>query len=371
MSGGRWYERCIAHYDEKVINFFAGHFDEQHRNCLLVAGAGFDPRSAELVTKLSSILGDRLTTTLIKEERPDPDPILVKKAVVNLDSIKTYCPTLSVHSVEIFADDGAVVGGRNVINALSHIDFEAYTDVIVDMSALSMGVSYPLISYIFQSLENISPDINLHLALISNPELDSAIESEPNDRMSNIHGFPRSDLYGEREKALLWLPLLSEKKQQLHKIIYDAISPHDTCPILPFPAEDPKKGDRIAGRIFDLIQADWGGPLDNEWELDPRNFVYADERKPLDIYRTILRINAERKPVFATFGGSTVVLSPMGSKIPTLGALMAAIEGEFPVVYVESIAYNVDWTKINAIGPSQSRMSHIWLCGDAYLTTYD
>lgn len=323
------------------------------------------------MTELSTILGHRLTTALIQEERPDPDPMLVEKAAQNLCSIKSCCQTLSVHSVEIFADDGAVVGGRNVISALSHIDFESFTDVVVDMSALSMGVSYPLISYIFQSVENADPAINLHLALISNPELDSAIESEPNDKMSNIHGFPMSDLYGESDKALLWLPLLSEKKQQLHKIIYDTISPHDTCPILPFPSEDPKKGDRIAGRIFELIQADWGGPLDNEWELDPRNFVYADERKPLDIYRTILRINEERKPVFETFGGSTVVLSPMGSKIPTLGALMAAIECEFPVVYVESIAYNVDWTKISALGSSQSRMSHIWLCGDAYLTTDD
>lgn len=371
MSAGRWYEQCVAHYDDKVISFFTSHFDEQHRSCLIVAGAGFDPRSAELVTKLSSILGDRLTTSLIKEERPDPDSTLVKKAAENLENIKAHCAISSVHSVDIFADDGAVVGGRNVIQALSGIDFSSFTDVIVDMSALSMGVSYPMISYIFQSLESISPDINLHLALMSNPELDSAIASEPNDKMSNIHGFAMSDLYGESDKALLWLPLLSEKKQQLHKIIYDSINPHDICPILPFPAEDPKKGDRIASRVFDLIQADWGGPMDNDWGLDPRNFVYADERKPLDIYRTILRINAERKPVFETFGGSTVVLSPMGSKIPTLGALMAAIEGEFPVVYVESIAYNVDWTKINNIGPSQSRMSHIWLCGDAYLTTDD
>mgnify|MGYP001073516064 CR=1 FL=1 len=367
MSGGRWYERCIAHYDEKVIDFFKCHFEDEERNCIVIAGAGFDPRSAALVTQLSAILGDGLTTVLIKEERPDPEPTLVKKAAENLENIRKHCADLSVHAIDIFADDGAVVGGRNAIHALTDVDFTGFTDVIVDMSALSMGVSYPLILYIFQLLEQVDSGINLHLALLSNPELDSAIESEPNDKMSNIHGFPMSDLYGDSDKALLWLPLLSEKKQQLHKIIYDAIKPHDTCPILPFPAEDPKKGDRIASRVFDLIQADWGGPLDNEWELDPRNFVYADERKPLDIYRTILRINAERKPVFETFGGSTIVLSPMGSKIPTLGALMAAIEGKFPVVYVESIAYNVDWTKINTIEQGKSRMSHIWLCGDAYL----
>ena len=54
--------------------------------------------------------------------------------------------------------------------------------------------------------------------------------------------------------------------------------------------------------------------------------MYADERMPVDIYRTIMRIDNERKPVFETFGGSTIVLSLLGSmKIPAIGIVMAAL----------------------------------------------
>jgi len=48
----------------------------------------------------------------------------------------------------------------------------------------------------------------------------------------------------------------------------------------------------------DKLAVDFVAELENEWRVDTRNFVYADERNPLDIYRTILRIDDERKTSF-------------------------------------------------------------------------
>ena len=87
----------------------------------------------------------------------------------------------------------------------------------------------------------------------------------------------------------------------------------------------------------------------------------------LDLYRTILRIDDARKPVFEEIGRSQLILSPMGNKALSLGVLMAALERDFAVVSVESIAYNVDFTVLNSAPASSGELVHIWLHGDAYV----
>ena len=98
--------------------------------------------------------------------------------------------------------------------------------------------------------------------------------------------------------------------------------------------------------------------------VDTRNIVYAHEGDPLDLYRTILRLDDLRKPVFEETGGSMLVLSPLGSKGMAVGALMAALERNLPVAYLESIGYELEGTVPREI--EQSNLIHIWLEGDAY-----
>ena len=104
--------------------------------------------------------------------------------------------------------------------------------------------------------------------------------------------------------------------------------------------------------------------LETPWSVDTRDIVYADEGNPLDLYRTVLRLDDLRKPVFAETGGSMLVLSPLGSKVMALGALMAALERDLPVAYLESISYELEAAAPEGI--EQSNLIHIWLEGDVY-----
>lgn len=354
------WENCVSHYDDGVTNFFAEYFSEGKQKCLLIGGAGFDPRGTEFVGALASILRDRLNVSLIKEIRPNPDINLVLNAENNLKKVQDACSEVTVCNVNILAEDNAVVGGRNAITSISKMALNNFSDIVIDISALSLGVSFPIVRYIYEYVKKHHQTINVHLVVVSNPELDTLIRSIPNDRASEVRGFPRANLFGENETARLWMPQLMESKKSILSMIYEEVAPHDTCPILPFPSEDPKKGDRIACSLIPN--------LENEWSVDPRNLVYADERKPLDIYRTILRIHDERCPVFSTFGGSTIILSPLGGKIPAIGALMAALERKFPIVYVEALEYNVDWAEVDNLDDIHSKMVHVWLYGEAYLS---
>jgi hypothetical protein len=125
---------------------------------------------------------------------------------------------------------------------------------------------------------------------------------------------------------------------------------------LPFPASNPRLGDELA--------ADFIAEFENAWSVDARNIVYAAEDDPLDLYRTILSLDDLRRPVFEDFGGSLLVLSPVGSKTMALGALLAALERDLPVAYLEAIGYN--FSNAQPAERQPPFLIHIWLEGEAY-----
>ncbi|MEQ8963056.1 MAG: hypothetical protein RLP02_34960, partial [Coleofasciculus sp. C2-GNP5-27] len=69
MFSTRW-DPCVAHFDENAHKFIGDYFHRDDVKPLLVAGAGFDPRS-RIVAELLTGAGGRLL--LIKEQRANPD----------------------------------------------------------------------------------------------------------------------------------------------------------------------------------------------------------------------------------------------------------------------------------------------------------
>ena len=149
---------------------------------------------------------------------------------------------------------------------------------------------------------------------------------------------------------------MAKGRRQALGRLYNFVEPHDTCPILPFPASDP--------RIGDVLAAEYLTELEITWSVDTRNIVYANDEDPLDLYRTILRLDDLRRPVFSEAGGSMLVLSPLGSKVMAMGALLAALERDLPIAHLESVTYE--------FGPDvpteveDPNFIHIWLEGDVY-----
>ena len=90
------------------------------------------------------------------------------------------------------------------------------------------------------------------------------------------------------------------------------------------------------------------------------------EKSPLDLYRTVLRIDDARSRVFQQVGGHQIILTPAGSKAVALGMFMAAIERDFAVVSVEAIEYKPDPAIFAPQPDCQGELVHIWLYGEAY-----
>jgi hypothetical protein len=220
-----------------------------------------------------------------------------------------------------------------------------------------VGTSFPLVRYLVERIERGKGPTNLHLFVAHEAALDDAIVPVAGDAPGYVHGFRgESTLSQAAAAAKLWLPQLARERRSALVRLHGFVNPHDTCPILPFPASNPRLGDELAN--------DFLSEFENTWSVDTRNIVYAAEDDPLDLYRTILKLDDLRRPVFEEVGGSLLVLSPVGSKIMGLGALMAALERDLPVAYLEAIGYNFNDSQ-HPEEPSPFLM-HVWLEGDVY-----
>jgi hypothetical protein len=342
----------------EAVEFVREFFQERERQVLLIGGAGFDPRSAEI----SVLLGEGSSPAqgiFIREDRPNPDAELLRRVELNIERMMSSVRSGQAVSVDVFAPDGAVVGGRKIVAAICDQDLSAFTDVIVDLSALSLGIAYPVVRLLFEFVTRSGSGPNLHLLVTDEPRLDEEIVPTVSDRVSTVHGFQGGFGLDKNARATkLWLPQLVVGKRPILERIRAYVDPHEVCPILPFPATDPRLSDRLIEH--------YRNELESTWEVDARDLIYADQRNPVDLYRTILRMDDARRRVFQEVGGSMVILSPVGSKALVAGSMMAAIERDFPVVYVEPIAYSVDFEKLERIASPQPQLVHVWLAGEVY-----
>lgn len=75
----RW-EPCVYHRGTHADTFFRDYLAQADRRLLLIAGAGFDPRSVRVASLLPDALCKSTQVVLIREERPNPSANTVFEA---------------------------------------------------------------------------------------------------------------------------------------------------------------------------------------------------------------------------------------------------------------------------------------------------
>ena len=299
-----------------------------------------------------------VSALLIKETRPAPPPDQSTRAQANTTALVNCLRKHALLPVDIFGPDSAVVGGRNVVKALSTHPMDSVTDVIIDVSALSVGTSFPIIRYFFELATSDRGPPNLHLFVTHDPSLDNRIRSISGDSPGYIHGFRgNSTLSGAADAARLWLPQLSSGRRPALERLYDfGRAPRH----LPDPSFSPP-ANRVSGTCWQKSisrSLKSRGPSTRGTSCMPtREIPWTCTAPSLDWATSVSR-------VFAESGGSMLVLSPLGSKVMALGALMAALERDLPVAHIEPIAYRIVDSLPSSI--DHPDIIHIWLEGDAY-----
>jgi hypothetical protein len=359
MTGRAHWENCLTHFDDDVERFISEYFSSTNRKCILIAGAGFDPRARLVAARLAAVMGERLCGLFVREDRGDPAVNLRKLADENEKQLRCVVKRCQVDMIRIFSpDDNAAVGGQRMISLLQSFDWpKDLTDVVLDMSALSMGVGFPAARMLIERCE-ANPALNLHLMITSNPELDDRIVGEPASQAQAVRGFAGPSSFQAMPIARIWLPQLGRGRiETLRKIraIHDSV--YKVCPVVPFPARNPRRADELL--------SEYQSALVDEWKVDARDYIYVSEKNPLDCYRTISTLKKRDKTVDEVFFPQ-ISLSPLGSRVIGAGAMMAAVEHGLSVHYVETLRYEFRPSASSEQPQNKDMIVHIWLHGPVY-----
>jgi hypothetical protein len=348
---------CVNNRNGDVINFVNDYLAPSEK-LLFIGTVGIDANSIYYPSLLAK--APNATFKFFIEKRPDVHPDLLELGELHRTELARLIPNnIEFAEVDIIALDGATVAGRNATKAAEPWFKESYKDVVVDTTGMSRGTCFPLVRQALELGKQSGANVHLLIAADDNPKI--KLMAESNGRADWMHGFQEAMGTDHMSDALtLWVPQLTENSSVQMSVMFSALMPlAEVCPIVPFPSTKPRRGDELLLEYFD--------DFETEWDASAQNVIYAHESDPLDVYRSICRMQTARSKVFPESKQSVTVLSPAGWRIGSLGMLLAALDLKLPVQYVETVGYTTESSISKTVAISTpSTQWHIWLAGSAY-----
>lgn len=317
---------------------------------LLIGNLGFSADVLYFPERLGAL--PNVDMRFFHERRPAVPSVITQLAserALQLHAMAA-CP-MQTADVSILAEDGAPVGGRNACMQVHQwLSVRHYTDVVVDATGMSRCTAFPIVKQLYQLSQRT--EIRVHLLVADSNQAFSNVESVSNDRGDWMHGFPAESETDDYAKALkLWVVQLSEKAgASLQTMFRELDSPEEVCPVLPFPATNPRRADELLYEHREYWQ--------REWIESPLNFIRAHESDPMDVFHSIVRLHTARVEALVGSGLlSQTILSPVGRRLPGVGMLLAALSYELPIFYLETVGYDVHGELVPGV---RSTPTHRW-----------
>lgn len=364
----RWRDYLLERGDG-LDQFWTKHLASRERSVLLVVGRGFDPRMGLGLGHLLRAGGDGPRDVLaleMQEGETPPCPLRSELTETNWTALTQAVEgkgTVTTKALPFWSAEGRRVGAQNAANLFDSSDqLRAYSDVVIDISALPRGIYYPLVARLLYWLDawpTGDQKPNLHVLVAEDPGLDARITEEGVDESADfLYSFGgRLSQEATAEYPKVWIPLLGEGRTTQFDRIYDLVKPDEVCPVLPSPSRDPRRGDNI------LLQ--YRGLLFDQLRLDHRTFLYASEHNPFEVYRQVRKTALHYYQVLQLLGGCKVALSVLSSKLMSLGALLVAYElkkadFDIGVAHIECQGYRIESRE------TSPELVGLWLSGECY-----
>lgn len=255
------------------------------------------------------------------------------------------------------------------------------TDVVLDVSSMPRIVYLTIMTAILRAL---IPDtsalkalgangVNFQILVAEDADLDSQIISEdPSNDVVWIPGFASAQLESVQDWPLVWFPILGERRIHQFQKIMDAEVPGNAeiCPILPHPSRDLTRADRLLvdyrAVLFDTRQTPTSHIVSN--------ILYAHEAHPFEAYRQILGAMKRYRESLNILGGCQLLVTPLGSKLITLGAGLSCFEMR-PATMNENYVVAIPYAHPKRYVASQAdlrstrpELCSLLLTGEAYMS---
>ncbi|MFH5231501.1 hypothetical protein [Antrihabitans spumae] len=330
---------------------------ESPESALFVLSEGFDPRCLSALRRFVAAVGVPRVVAVDPQPPSSPGESLTLRhreqhtAELN-DLVGDRLVRLPYPEVHDASSVGRVLAQQLTDTSM----LEGVTAVAFDVSAFPTSLSFPPLRALLDVCGQEGAPSELQVLVTANPQLDHSIHKASLGVPHMLAGFrPR----GTDKRVRVWTPVLGVRGKDTLSRIAEFIGPREVCPILPFPALDPRLPDEILDVHRELL-------LDR-YEIGPNNLIYAAEGNPFDLYRTLARFNTDYKTTLEPLGGALVHISVHGSKLLSIGALLAAYEFELPIVAMRANRYSVADDQYVDETRAGDRLTALWLRGQPYV----
>jgi hypothetical protein len=235
--------------------------------------------------------------------------------------------------------------------------FSAHDHLIVDVSALPTSVYFALVAGVLDLQDAGRFAGELQVVVAENAELDSLIEGEGPENPDTIARFGFGlDLEPSPDRPILvWAPVLGERAAAQLEALHRRLAADEICPVLPFPSRNPRRADNLLLELREVVV--------DMLQVEPGNYMYADESNPIDLYRGLTRLSERYRDALSPVGAVITALSIHSSKTLSLGALMAAYENQMPVMNADPEHYHYRDEGATPALVGASRLACLWLEG--------
>jgi hypothetical protein len=288
-----------------------------------------------------------------------------------LQSLMAGKGSLATRPLKMWSDDGRRIGSRTAAGLFGSLrEFDGYTDIVLDISALPRGIYFPLIAKILYLLDegaNHGPGTkpNLHVVVAEDAILDRRIQDEGvDDTATYVHPFGGGlEMEATADHPKVWIPVLGERQATQLNRIYDLVVPDEIAPVLPSPSVNPRRSDDLLLEYREL--------LFDRLRVEPSNFIFASERNPFEVYRQIRKAVLHYRDALQPLGGCKAVISALSTKLLSVGALLVAYElkqakVDLGIAHVECQGYIMQTTTEGHGSNTQSELFSLWLWGECY-----
>lgn len=340
------WDHYVFRRGDAVHDLWDGLLKDRSVELLYIAGRGFDVRAQAVMREF--VAGQRgvgrrtvsaklLLLGFQGYELDTEIERLTEENAAELESL--FSPLGSTENITIAALDGEEEASasdalrQRVEAVLAQIDGK--TDIVLDVSSLPRATYLALLTNILRKLVPqktrvegathplYANGVNFQVLVAEDAKLDGEILAEdPSNDLVMIPGFFTAwQAESVQDWPLVWFPVLGENRvNQLQKIIDSALIPTEAevCPVVPHPSKDPRRADNL------LVE--YRVPLFDSRKTPTSNILYAHESHPFEAYRQLLGAMQRYQESMKIMGGCRLVMTPLGSKLITLGAGLACFE---------------------------------------------
>lgn len=387
MHGSMLWQRYVLRRGPEVQDAWEALFARRPARVLYIVGRGFDLR-ARLV--LGSFV-ESLRSSGASIEKADL--LMVGVGSYELSSELADLTEVNARSLrEIFSEIGQVTEIPGAIAPTEEEEASASsalrretasiiaamvdrTDVILDVSSLPRVMYLSFLTAILEKLIPIKDSplalyangVNFQVLVAEDAALDAQIRSEdPSKDLAAIPGFS-SAMHAEtsQEWPPVWFPILGENRtSQLEQVALRIPADAEICPVLPHPSRHPRRADKLL--VEYLV------PLFRRRATPAASVLYAHESNPFEAYRQLLGAMRRYRDSLTILGGCRLLVTPLGSKLITLGAGLACFEMR-PTSMAEKFAVGIPYAEATryavsaeALRASKPEVSAMLLTGEAY-----